>query len=398
MFNLITQNKNVQTKKEHQAFTLVELLVVIAIIGVLIALLLPAVQAAREAARRMRCSNHLKQMGVAVHNFHDTRKAVPPSSVGNNWCQDGQAGFLTGNVKANDNKTFDGITLFGIIFPFIEQQALYDELSSPTVAGAPPFTMTAWTFKELYTTNKQVAEGFGSVSIFCCPTRRGSGNNIMIEDTTDAQAGWECEFLGAQGDYAIIHNAYGTGNRDASGNPGATGWTSHNWFQTYCSRKPSHYQNQHGPFPVAKWEVFDATTPDWVASFRSWQPRDNMTQRWKDGTSNQLLLGEKHIPVNRLNKCSIAQAESADCSILTAGVWRSFSSGRDIRGAGRLARPDEFADTINVINAYGFGSYHPGICNFLIGDGSVRSVSITTPNRILDLLADTIDGYSVTLP
>jgi prepilin-type N-terminal cleavage/methylation domain-containing protein len=85
----------------RRTFTLVELLVVIAIIGILIALLLPAVQAAREAARRMQCSNNLKQMGLAVHNFHDSRQGLPPAII----CQ-----WRMG--------------LFPLLFPYMEQQPL----------------------------------------------------------------------------------------------------------------------------------------------------------------------------------------------------------------------------------------------------------------------------------
>ena len=98
--------------KRRRGFTLVELLVVIAIIGILIALLLPAVQAAREAARRSQCTNNLKQIGLGLHNYHDTYKTFPPSYVNNNPAPNPEVRWGWGML----------------ILPFIEQESLFDKI------------------------------------------------------------------------------------------------------------------------------------------------------------------------------------------------------------------------------------------------------------------------------
>ena len=98
-------------KRLRKAFTLVELLVVIAIIGILVALLLPAVQAAREAARRTQCQNNLKQLGLAMLLHHDAKKAFPGGHTGDN----------------SDSRTDYEHSWMTFILPYVEEQALYDQ-------------------------------------------------------------------------------------------------------------------------------------------------------------------------------------------------------------------------------------------------------------------------------
>jgi type II secretory pathway pseudopilin PulG len=104
---------------------LVELLVVIAIIGVLVSLLLPAVQAAREAARRTQCTNNMKQIGLAMHNYHDTYKTLPSAG----FPLDGRrcGGALSAHNGPSADSTSHGQSWVVGILPFIEQQALHDQ-------------------------------------------------------------------------------------------------------------------------------------------------------------------------------------------------------------------------------------------------------------------------------
>jgi prepilin-type N-terminal cleavage/methylation domain-containing protein/prepilin-type processing-associated H-X9-DG protein len=125
-------------------FTLVELLVVIAIIGVLIALLLPAVQAAREAARRMNCSNNVHQWVIALQNHHDTNTNIPAA---------------TNSITAGSYTSNDPRSATWLLLPYMEQQAKYEEMMSVLSAGSNPHT---WSDSASYMV--------GTVAALCCPS------------------------------------------------------------------------------------------------------------------------------------------------------------------------------------------------------------------------------------
>jgi prepilin-type N-terminal cleavage/methylation domain-containing protein/prepilin-type processing-associated H-X9-DG protein len=117
--------------KQRKAFTLVELLVVIAIIGILIALLLPAVQAAREAARRSQCTNNLKQMGIALQNFHDTHKRFPTAT---------RDPLLVDSQYRDYRDNRHRWSYITVLLPFMEQGPLYDEFISNHLGKTVPWS------------------------------------------------------------------------------------------------------------------------------------------------------------------------------------------------------------------------------------------------------------------
>jgi prepilin-type N-terminal cleavage/methylation domain-containing protein/prepilin-type processing-associated H-X9-DG protein len=150
------------SRSRTSAFTLIELLVVIAIIGILIALLLPAVQKIREAAARIQCQNNLKQLGLAVHNYHDANGQLPPARVGRD-------AYATWPV---------------LIAPYVEQQNFAN----------------LWDVTRIYHQQMPLARTT-TLKIFFCPTRRSPMTSPGSQNTdtgTDGNGGFES----ACGDYA----------------------------------------------------------------------------------------------------------------------------------------------------------------------------------------------------
>jgi prepilin-type N-terminal cleavage/methylation domain-containing protein len=286
----------------RSAFTLIELLVVIAIIAVLIAMLVPAVQKVREAAARTQCANHLKQIGLAVHGYHDSYKFIPYTRV--------------------DTRE----TWAVLILPFLEQKNVFDQ----------------WNFSlDYYSQAANVRTA--SVPVYYCPARRTAGTPQTISISGD------------------VHQSNPTGPHV----PGATG--------DYAACAGDH--NATADY----WIGMNSTTSATAANGPFWYKGQPIRLIGvTDGLSSTFFVGEKHIP-------NFNYGNPPDTSIFNGDHGGSFKHA----GVGiPLARGPSGTGQ--------FGSYHPGICQFVLGDGSVRAISVAIDATNLGRLANRYDGEVIT--
>ncbi len=355
--------------RSRSGFTLVELLVVIAIIGVLIALLLPAVQAAREAARRTECSNNLKQMALAVHNFHDTYGRLPPGG-GNDNRPFGHSGMWTRDsiVSAPDWIRYGaGSSWFMYIMPFMEMGTVTHE----------------WKF------------GTPEASSMYAP-----GNRAVVADLHTAMFICPSTPCPRQADFQWPEwNAYRTWFKLARVSYTAIGGAVNGLIPGYVERR--NFASFYGITSVG-----GALTKNGQHSMGA----------VLDGTSNTLLIGEQSNWIRSVNGHENWSAQSvmgytygmftgSDDNV--GGAWWGANDDRQgniqtIRYAinftptGGWPIGDHASGVSHLGQNIPLNSAHPGGINVAYVDGSIHFLSETTSMAVLAAIATRDDGMSIT--
>jgi prepilin-type N-terminal cleavage/methylation domain-containing protein/prepilin-type processing-associated H-X9-DG protein len=331
-----------------RAFTLVELLVVIAIIGVLVALLLPAVQAAREAARRSQCANNLKQLGVALHNYSDIHQRFPINY--NDWLQ---------------SPVHRGSHLVRL-FPFMEQGPMYEKLNfaNPNVEDTTDAT-------------GKLLRSFRIPGLIC-PSDQHDG--VHPGDPNRALTNYAAS-MGAQ----LMPSQTGCNLASIVGtNPLDTDGDGMNWFGTGGEGhgNQGNYSQISG---VISRGGQDPTKP-WAARLSD----------LSDGTSQVIAMGEFR-PLCGDHSVNGWMHANAPWIATTAPI--NFNT---CPGEGGLSTNDDANPPCNQFNSWntsqGFKSKHPGGAQFVFGDGSVRLLSQTIHYPTYQSLGDRRDGQSVSIP
>jgi prepilin-type N-terminal cleavage/methylation domain-containing protein len=319
-------------KITRSAFTLVELLVVIAIIGILVALLLPAIQAAREAARRSQCVNHLKQIGLATHNYSDSRQGLPLSR---DFCHHGSWASQ--------------------LWPYLEESSLKD-LWHPR---------NAFWFQP-----KQAREA--QVPVYLCPSRRAPPQ--LSKPGQEPRGSAPADVVGSLADYA---GCAGDGTEYSSR------W---DYYDTGGSKPPF---GAHGVI-MCYHDIFykcGKGTPAENVQYLGHEPWMTFA-KIEDGASKTLMFGEKHVPERGFGYYSQGETYS-DNSVLNGD---NFPTVARLAGPGfGLARSKEEKVDIQ------FGGPHPGICQFVMADGSVQPINVSIDEVVLGFFANRRDGGVGTL-
>ena len=362
-----------------RGFTLVELLVVIAIIGILVALLLPAIQAAREAARRSQCKNNLRQIATACLNHENSHKVFPYGGWSFGWMGDPDQGV--GPQQPG-----------GWIFttaPYLEETAVYEIGKG-----------LAWDAKKIELA-KQMQH---VIPVFVCPSRRGavaqpaySSNGIPCEgghfdlprnvDAPDAPG--NSPWTIAKSDY-VINNGQST-----AGGAGGTGGAP----AESCLR-PGSSLSGGIDYPNCDFHVGEQTynrllqTFDGISGFRMSARVDQIT----DGTSKVILVGEKFMqPQFYSGECNDSgsnpsKGNGGDNNSMYQGYDPDNARGKNpSSGSSRpLADYDEGADGIHSMHSY--GSAHSGGANIAFCDGSVHTIPYNIDDDVWNCLISRSNG------
>ena len=331
------------TRHQH-GFTLVELLVVIAIIAILVALLLPAVQAAREAARRIQCNNNLKQIGLAIHHFHDAQNALPPTRQ---ICHHG--------------------TWANILWPYLEQGAAQEQWDPELAYHYQPLE------------NLRV-----QVPVYYCPARRSPPQLSQTGDEDFHGSSGVEHHDGALADYAVVFGDGRCGPHCQYHYP--------NNLITHWDYPPELVPGAFahaGPYVKV---IFPGTPSNPhvcrgdSSKMNFFFDRNELPFKFAsifDGLSNTLFVGEKHVPPTGMTHGRRGDSSTYNSDNLAV-------SARIVGPGYPLVRDPEWDDYPDWFTLY-FGSYHPGICHFVFGDGHVRGLSVDSSTTVLGYMATKAD-------
>lgn len=358
----------------RRGFTLVELLVVIAIIGILVALLLPAVQAAREAARRAQCTNNLKQMGIALQNYHDAIKVFPPAILGNGRYNTGNQPVATPVLVPWPYYVYN-TTGFVLMLPQLEQGGLYAQynFNAPSSLSSP----YGYKIANGYATSATNKRVYGTtVGVFTCPSDE-SPAGIFTNAVNNTANYYEADGV-ARGNYLFSSGSY------------------------------NDYSREYGYY-MGNLNTSSTSPVSWHLGVFGNDGAANIAQI-RDGTSNTIAMGEsKQGSAGKtsidygpywgagLHTCCHGQT---GLSFIANGKWPQFAPNAAITyGIYTLPAGSYPANFVyNSINfdlslqtqthlqyAWQWGSYHPNGAQFVFCDGSVK------------FLAQDIDYFNVFL-